>query len=140
MTTEIPATPAVSAEDEAAFEVMRTDAVLTGRAMSSGQFLAGLIADAELETVGRPDKLPADLFPGVDPVVVQEVWDRALAVGFHAGRTYASPRIRPDELEAMRRQFEEAGFHAMGGLVSRSGRLVARARRAPADGEIAREH
>jgi hypothetical protein len=149
MTIEIPSTPAaVDADEQAAFEVMRTDAVLTGRAMSSGQFLAGagqflagLIVAAELETVGRPEKLTADLFPDVDPAVVQEIWDRAVAVGFHAGRaSVSSGRFTEDELARVRAKFEEAGFHAMGGLVARSGRLVARARRAPADGEIAREH
>ncbi|MFD0509372.1 WhiB family transcriptional regulator [Streptomyces chiangmaiensis] len=138
MTTEIP-TPAVSAEDEAAFETIRTDAVLAGRAMSSGQFLAGLIARGELESVARPDKLPGDLFPGVDPVVVQQVWDRAVAVGFHAGRASVAG-IHPDELEATRAKFEAMGFAAMAGSVARSRRLVERARMHSGDGEIAREH
>ncbi|MFF7190582.1 hypothetical protein ACFZAR_36430 [Streptomyces sp. NPDC008222] len=138
MTTEIPTTPAPA--DDAGFEVMRADAVLTGRAMSSGQFLAGLIARGELETVGTPSKLPQDLFPGVDPVVVQEVWDRALAVGVNAGRAYWAPRLHPEELESVRGVLADAGFHAMGGAVGRSQRVVERARVHPGDGEIAREH
>jgi hypothetical protein len=142
MTIEIPATPATAASaDDAVFEVMRADAVLTGRAMSSGQYLAGLIVDAQLETVARPDKLPADLFPGVDPVVVQAVWDRALAVGFHAGRVYASsPRFAAEELARVQEQFAAAGFEAMARTAGRSRGLVERAAAHPGDGEISREH
>jgi hypothetical protein len=70
----------------AGFEVLRADAVLVGRAASAGMFLAGLIADGQLATVGSPDKLPADLFPDVDPAVVDAIWKRALAVGLHPGR------------------------------------------------------
>lgn len=143
MTTEIPTSPA-SADDgsgaDASFGVVCADAVFTGRAMSSGQFLAGLIADGQLATVGRPDKLPQDLFPEVDPVVVQRVWDRALAVGFHAGRVYAgSARFAEEELRRVRCVFAEAGFEAMAGTVARSRGLVERAAAHPGDGEIARE-
>jgi hypothetical protein len=139
MTTEIPTTPV--SVDDAAFEVMRTDAVLGGRAMSSGEYLAGLLAAGELSSAARPDRLPADLFPGGDPALVQEVWDRAIAVGFHAGRLdAASSRFREDELAGARDQFVEMGHHAMGGLVARSRGLVERARQHPGDGEIAREH
>jgi hypothetical protein len=127
--------------EDAAFETMRTDAVGAGRAMSSGAFLAGLIADAQLATVGRPEKLAADLFPDVDPVVVQQIWDRALAVGLYAGRRSASPRLYRDEMDRIAGQLEDAGFHAMGGLVSRSRRLVApEAVSHPADREAEREH
>ncbi|MFF6866730.1 hypothetical protein [Streptomyces ardesiacus] len=127
--------------EDAAFETMQTDAVLAGRAMSSGQFIAGLIANAELETVGRPEKLARDLWPDADPVVVQEVWDRALAVGFHAGRVSAAPRMFRDQLERVAGVFAAAGFHAMGGLVSRSRRLVApEGTSHPADGETGHGH
>src|SRR5688572_11466884 len=112
------ATPASSSDgqdggvlEDQAFEAMRTDAVLTGRAMSSGEFLAGLLANAQLATVGRPDKLAVDLFPGVDPVVVQTIWDRALAVGLHAGRRHATPRLYRDEMDRIAGVFEAAGFH-----------------------------
>src|SRR5690348_18397955 len=100
--TEIPTTEpvVVSAEEEAAFAVMSTDAVLTGRAMSSGQVLAGLVALGQLETVGGPEKRRAVLFPGVDPVGVERVWERAWAVGGRAGRVAAAAlwcreRVRP---------------------------------------------
>lgn len=145
----IPTTSPSSADDaadggpleDAAFQTMQTDAVLTGRAMSSGEYLAGLIANAELETVGRPDRLARDLWPDVDPVVVQEVWDRALAVGFHAGRVSAAPRMFRDQLDRWAGVFASAGFHAMGGLVGRSRRLVApEGTSHPADGEAGNGH
>ncbi|MBZ6211593.1 hypothetical protein KVH31_34425 [Streptomyces olivaceus] len=127
--------------EDAAFETMRADAVLGGRAMSSGEFLAGLIANGELETAGRPEKLARDLWPDVDPVVVQEIWDRALAVGLHAGRRSSSPRMFRDEMARVSAKLSEAGFHAMAGLVGRSRRLVApEGVSHPADGEAGHGH
>lgn len=111
--------------EDAGFETMRTDAVCAGRAMSSGAFLAGLISNAQLGTVGRPERLARDLWPDVDPVVVEEIWDRALAVGLHAGRRSVSPRLYRDEMDRIAGALADAGFHAMAGLVSRSRRLVA---------------
>ena len=119
----------------AAWEPAVVDGVLAARAMSSAVFLAGLIANGQLETVGRPDKLPADLFPHVDPAVVQAVWDRALAVGLHAGRVSASPRLWRDQMARVQAEFERIGFTAMARSVGRSLRLVAPH---PADGESAR--
>jgi hypothetical protein len=142
-TTPVPQ-PADDGQDgvleDAAFETMRQDAVFTGRAMSSGEFLAGLLANGQLATVGRPDKLAVDLFPDVDPVVVQTIWDRALAVGLHAGRRSVSPRLYRDEMDRIAGEFEAAGFHAMGGSVSRSRRLVAGEVPHPADDEVTRGH
>jgi hypothetical protein len=125
-------------EDEA-FETMRTDAVLTGRAMSSGEFLAGLLAAAQLDIAGTPRKLPADLWPGVDAVVVQEIWDRACAVAWRAAQFAGSPRLFGPRLHVLQEQLTEAGFHAMGGSVARSRRLVAPESH-PADGEVTRGH
>ena len=139
--TEIVPTAPVSVAEQAAFQVMHRDAVLGGRAMSSAQFLAGLVATGELETVGRPDKLPADMFPDVDPAVVQAVWDRGLAVGFHAGRVSAAPRLFRDQMDRVAGAFEESGHQAMAGLVRRSRALVAPVSEGhPADSEIGREH
>lgn len=141
--TEIPTIePAFDdAGEAAAFQRTCADAVLTGRAVSSGQFLAGLLANSELETVGRPEKLPADLFPGADPATVQAVWDRALAVGFHAGRVSAAPRLFRDQLDRVAGAFEAAGFEAMGMSVRRSRALVAPVSEGhPVDSEIGREH
>jgi hypothetical protein len=130
-TPELPAAVAVPAD------VAYADGVLSARAVSSAVFLAGLLADAELATVGRPEKLPQDLFPHVDPTVVEEIWKRALAVGLHAGRVSASPRLYRDQMDRVQGQFAEAGYAAMGRMVGRSRRLVAPH---PADGEDGREH
>lgn len=117
-------------------ETAQADAVLVRRNMSSAVFLAGLIANSQLETVGRPEKLPQDLFPHVDPDVVQAIWDRALAVGLHAGRVSAAPRLYRDQMLRVQAELEAVGFEAMARLVGRSRRLVAPH---PADGETARE-
>ncbi|RIH58538.1 hypothetical protein D3C59_34580 [Streptomyces sp. SHP22-7] len=88
--------------------------------------------------MGRPDRLARDLWPDVDPVVVQAIWDRALAVGLHAGRRSSSPRLFRDEMARVSAALAEAGYHAMAGLVARSRRLVASEH--PADGEAGRGH
>ena len=121
--------------DSEMWETARTDAELVGRASSAAVFLTGLLVNSELETVGRPDRLPADLFPDVDPVVVERIWQRALAVGLHAGRVSAAPRLFRDQMVRVQGLFAAAGFAAMGRAVSRSRRLVAPH---PADWETAR--
>lgn len=133
--TEISTTPAPPSAEDAGFEVLRADAVLVGRAVSAGMFLAGLIANAELATVGSPDKLPEDLFPEDDPDTVRRVWERALAVGLHAGRRSASPALYRDEMDRMSALCAEAGYRAMGRSVARSRRLVASELTHPADAE-----
>ncbi|MGA5670115.1 hypothetical protein ACPCTG_32120 [Streptomyces pseudogriseolus] len=139
--SNIPATTPASSDgqdgfDDEGFETMRADAVLTGRAMSSGEYLAGLIASGQLATVGRPDKLAVDLFPEVDPVVVQTIWDRALAVGLYAGRRSVLGRQHRDELDRIAGELQTASFHAMGQSARRSRRLVAPdVPSHPADGE-----
>jgi hypothetical protein len=130
--TTIPELPAAVDVSSEAWEAARVDAVLVARASSAAVFLTGLLVNSELETVGRPDRLPADLFPDVDPDVVERVWQRALAVGLHAGRVSAAPRMFRDQMTRVQGLFEAAGFAAMGRAVSRSRRLVAPH---PADGE-----
>ena len=67
-------------------DVPYADGVLSGQLMSAAVFLAGLLANGLLETVGRPDKLPQDLFPGPDPEVTQSSFQLGVAVGLYAGR------------------------------------------------------
>lgn len=131
---ELPATGAISGTPGA--EAGWADGVLSGRAMSAAVFLAGVLATAELETVGRPEKLPQDLFPHVDPAVVEAIWQRALAVGLHAGRVSASPRLYRDQMLRVQGEFEAVGFAVMGRLVGRSRGVVDPPH--PADGEGAR--
>lgn len=130
-TPEIPADASEQAVDAAC-----ADGVLAGQLMSAAVFLAGLLANGLLETVGRPDKLPQDLFPGSEPEATQSSFQLGVAVGLHAGRRSASPGLYRDEFARVQGLLEEAGFHAMGRSVSRSRRLVAPH---PADGESARE-
>lgn len=134
-----PATSASSSPEQPAPPPV--DFVLAGRAVSTGAHIAGLILAAQLDTVGTPRKLPMDLFPGVDPAVVQEIWDRALVVGVRAGQLMGSPRFSRDKLARLQGELVEAGHAAMGGMVGRS---LAVAQRAPewhpADGEDGREH
>ena len=136
--TEIATTPSPVAA-AAELEVARADAVFAGRAMSAAVFLAGLLANSQLATVGRPDLLPQDLFPDVDPAVVNAIWQRAMAVGLHAGRVSSAPRLHRDQMARVQEQFAEAGYHAMARRVDRSRRLVDPERVHPADGEGVRE-
>jgi hypothetical protein len=131
----------VSASTEQPPAAPPVDFVLAGRAVSTGAHIAGLIAAAQLDTVGTPRKLPADLFPGVDPAVVQEIWDRALVVGVRAGQLMTAPRFNRDRLARLQGELAEAGHAAMGGMVGRSRVVAERAPEwHPADDEIGREH
>lgn len=117
------------------------DAVLAARAMVDAEHIAGLIVAGQLDTAGRPDRLPADLFPDDDPEVVKRVWQRALVVGIRAGQMSLSPRFRRDQLARLQGELQAAGDFAMAGLVGRS-RQVADAVPGwhPADEEEGREH
>lgn len=103
-------TPATAAVDQA----------LANRAASSAEFLAGILAAAELDAAGQPSKLPADLFPDVDPTVVQEVWNVAIVVGYRMGRISARPQWDAAGLRRLRAALAEAGYDAMAGQVDRS--------------------
>lgn len=117
------------------------DFVLAGRAVSAGAHIAGLIAAGQLDTAGTPGKLPADMWPDEDPVLVQAIWDRALVVGVRAGQLMGAPRFNRDKLTRLQGQLVEAGHVAMGGMVARSLSAVERAPEPhPADGEDARDH
>lgn len=117
------------------------DFVLAGRAVSTGAHIAGLILAAQLDTVGTPRKLPMDLFPEVDPAVVQEIWDRAMVVGVRAGQLMTAPRFNRDKLARLQGQLVEAGHAAMGGMLGPSRVVAERAPEwHPADDEIGREH
>lgn len=132
-------TPAGAADAAAGCEVTTVDAVLAGRARSAGEFLAGVLAAAELDTAGTARKLPADTWPSVDPEVVQEIWNRACVVTWRAAQFAGSGWLYRDRLEAVQAQLEEAAYVVMGSLVGRSRRLVAPELTHPADGEQGRD-
>ncbi|MFC8339321.1 hypothetical protein ACFUJX_20235 [Streptomyces rubiginosohelvolus] len=114
------------------------DRALTDRCQSSGDYLAGLLAAAHLEAAGTVRKLPADLFPDWDPVMVQAVWDAALPVGFQAGKLSARPTWTRDALDRLQAALDEAGYTAMGRLTARS--ATVHPPRHPADDDQPRHH
>ncbi|MEW2393105.1 hypothetical protein AB0933_32565 [Streptomyces venezuelae] len=91
------------------------DQALAERAADSGQWLAGLIATAMLDTAGRPAKLPEYLFAdlGLPADVIDRIWQRALAVGYRAGQLAARPRLHRDTLARLQTDLATAGYHAM---------------------------
>ncbi|WP_435606563.1 hypothetical protein [Streptomyces ardesiacus] len=127
--------------EDAAFQTMQTDAVLAGRAMSSGEYLAGVLMAGELDTVGCPEKLARDLWPDQDPVLIQAVWERAVVVGYRAAQVAGDDRGQGERLHVLQGRLSDAGFHAMAGSVARSRRLVApEGTSHPADGEAGHGH
>ncbi|MFI0929652.1 hypothetical protein ACH4TP_37875 [Streptomyces sp. NPDC021012] len=110
------------------------DRALADRAASSGEYLAGILAAAMLDTVGQPEKLPALLFPGLDPNAVELVWEKALVVGYRLGRLIERPRWDTASLRRLRTALADAGYEAMDSQVARSLATVH-----PADTEPVRE-
>lgn len=94
-------------------DVERVDAVLAARNAATAAYLAGLIADAQLDTIGTPDKLPQDEFPDDDPETVLRVWQRAIVVGMRAERLKGSPFFYRDTLRRLQGELTAAGFAAM---------------------------
>jgi hypothetical protein len=146
MTTTPATTPAADDSfdgeglDDAGFETMRADAVWTGRVMSSGEYISGLLTAGLLKAVVTPQALLKDRWPGLDPAVVQQIFDLGCASGWAGSQMYARPSLHGDDLAAFQAQLSEAAFHAMGGSVLRSRRLVAPEVPHPADGERPQGH
>ncbi|MFJ2279188.1 hypothetical protein ACIOEZ_34130 [Streptomyces sp. NPDC087866] len=110
-----PAAPIPAAAD--------VDQVLAERCQSAGDYLAGILAAGALDTAGQPAKLPELLFPHIEPWIVRQVWDAALAVGWRGGLIAARPQWAPDNLDHARATLQAAGFEAMGRLTARSASL-----------------
>lgn len=140
--TATPARPPADHAGEQRAEHASGDRLLAARAAGSGEFLAGLVAAAMLDTVGRPDRLPADLFPGLPEEAVAAVWERALAVGFRAGQFAAAPRLNRDVLARLRGELAAAGWEAMAGVAGQAVAVVETGPVHPADAEtpVGREH
>jgi hypothetical protein len=119
-----------------------TDQALAERAVSSADFLAGILAAAMLDTLARPGQLPADLFPDIPEAHVQAVWQRALVVGYRAGKFANAPRFNRDTLNRLQLALADAGYQAMAALAEKPLQAVAiPAGEHPADTEHTRgEH
>lgn len=103
----------VSPRESGAAEVAHVDAVLDARNAAAAVRLAGIIADAQLDTAGSPRKLPMDLFPDFDPEMVQAVWERALVVGVRAGQLLGAPRFYRDKLARLQGELADAAYASM---------------------------
>ncbi|MFC7794562.1 hypothetical protein [Streptomyces cinereoruber] len=117
--------PAPAATDGSSAAVVSTpvetiDQALADRAASHGEYLAGLIARAELDVVGQPTKLPALLFPDIAPDDVDQVWRQALAVGYRLGRIVERPDWDAAGIQRLRNALTEAGYRQMARQVDRS--------------------
>lgn len=89
------------------------DGPLAARAATSATVLNGIIAGGMLESVGQPSKLPTLIWADADQELVLDIWNRALAVGFRAGRFAGGPRWDAATLTRLRAQLADAGFVAM---------------------------
>ncbi|WP_069765985.1 hypothetical protein [Streptomyces sp. LUP47B] len=103
----------MSTESVEGVDVAHVDAVLDARNAAAAVRLAGIIADAQLDTAGSPRKLPMDLFPEFPPEMVQAVWERALVVGVRAGQLMQSPRFYRDKLARLREELADAAYASM---------------------------
>lgn len=103
--------------------VVAADSELAERCEDAGQYLAGILAAGMLDTVGRPTRLPEQMWPHVDPAVVRTIWEAGLAVGFRAGGLAGRPRWAPEDLDRVQTALDAAGYRGMARLASRSASL-----------------
>jgi len=92
--------------------------VLHGRNLRSAHVIAGILDAGLLNHAGRPDRLPAALFPDVPEDTVQAIWNMALTVGIWAGKAMLRPQWEPSALDRARDALDEAGYRAMAGGVA----------------------
>lgn len=123
MTTQ-PAPAAPTPDRQPDHTPAAVDPQLAELATSSGEYLAGLIADGMLDVAGQPAKLPELLFPHLPPEQVREVWETALAVGYRAGRLASRPRFNHTELTRLQQTLAEAGYQAMARLAARTAATI----------------
>lgn len=116
MNTPNPAPTEPANPDDAPTTAADADQTLTRRATTSGDWIAGLIAYAMLDTAGTPTKLPHLTFPDDNPDTVARVWQAALAVGFRAGQLAGAPRFHRDALHRHQTALADAGYTAMANL------------------------
>lgn len=115
------------------------DRALVERARTSADTLTGLIATGMLAAVARPDRLPELLYPHLPADQVRAIWDTALAVGYHAGRTAGRRAWDPADLDHARAALADAGYHALATTVEQAA-YAAPSRRPPAPAAVATAH
>ncbi|GAA3155424.1 hypothetical protein ACFQ0X_44085 [Streptomyces rectiviolaceus] len=120
-------TPAIPGDDHPAPsapgpDTADVDQMLADRCTTNGEWLAGIIAAAQLDTAGRPTKLPADLYPHLPATDVDVIWARALAVGYRAGHLAAAPRYNRDLIDRLQAELAVAGYTAMARQILRTTR------------------
>lgn len=96
------------------------DAELTERCTSHAQWLAGILAAAQLDTLTRPDRLPADLHPELPADQVDALLRRGIAIGMAAERLAARPHFHRDTLARHQAALAAAGYTAMARLTART--------------------
>ena len=95
-------------------------AVLDERIVTSVDVLYAHITAGTLEAVGRPQRLPAVLFPDVDSERAQEIFPLGVMAGYLGGqRAAAGRRWEHERLAAARDALAEAGFAAMAQRITR---------------------
>ncbi|MFB7867404.1 hypothetical protein [Streptomyces sp. NPDC056069] len=101
-------------------DTQQADQALAARALSSAEYLAGILAAAELDVVGQPSKLPELLFPDLDPKDVRRVWDTALTVGYRLRKLTERPRWDDAALRRLKGALADAGYGAIAHLTEKS--------------------
>lgn len=111
-------------------------AALDERIVTSVDVLYAHITAGTLEAVGRPQHLPAALFPDVDSERAQEIFQLGVMAGYLGGqRAAAGRRWEHERLAAARDALAEAGFVAMAQRITRVLPATAPSPGHPADGE-----
>lgn len=118
-----------------ASDAAAVDQTLADRATSSGQWIAGLIAAAMLDTTGTPAKLPELTFADLNlpDETITRIWQAGLAVGYRAGLLASRPRFHRDTLTRLQNALHQAGHRTMGRLTAQTLTVLPPAPVHPAD-------
>lgn len=117
-----------------AADVAAVDQTLHTRNLRSAHVIAGILDAGLLNHAGRPDRLPAAMFPDVPEDAVQAIWNMALVVGIWAGKAMLRPQWEPSALDRFQRALDEAGHRAMAGSVATAAQCGRRTH--PADEDL----
>lgn len=110
------------------------DQALADVALTSGEYLAGVIELGMLEVVGRPEKLTSLVPPDIDQKTFERVSAIVMPIGYRAGLIAANPRWVPGALRRLKQALADVGYTAMSRVVGAAANIH------PADDETEREH